>query len=138
MLMMFSCLHLKRAGLPKKGEIFFFFKIRDNRVQDFCTKLSDLIPLITTVAQCQDDQERIAREKRRASEKHKTPVVIEMSGINIAFSQKGLNKVNTSQQDRFIRKRSLIHKFSIIVEHYRPHRRQRVRGWHGCRRARTW
>lgn len=84
-----------RVGLPKKGEDFFFFRIKEDRVEDFCTNLLDLIPLITTAAQCQDDLARIAREKARAKKHHITPDILEMSGINIAFSQKGLKQVSS-------------------------------------------
>lgn len=90
-----SMLSYGRVGLPKKGEDFFFFRIKEDRVEDFCTNLLDLIPLITTAAQCQDDLARIAREKARAKKHHITPDILEMSGINIAFSQKGLKQVSS-------------------------------------------
>ena len=79
-------LTLLRDGLPKKNQHFLFFTIKGDRVQDFCIDLAELVPLITTAAQCQDDRERIAAEKRRAAKSHSTPVILEMSGVNIAFS----------------------------------------------------
>jgi len=87
---------LGRAGLPKKGESFFFFVINKDKVPEFCTDLANLVPLITTAAQCLDDRDRIIKEKKRAAKAHTTPVILEMSGVNIAFSQKGLQQVGAA------------------------------------------
>ncbi len=81
------------AGLPKKAQKFFFFAIQPGHVQDFCTSLGKLIPSITTTAKCLNDKKRILQEKKRAAEHHQKPQLLEMSGINIAFSQKGLTAV---------------------------------------------
>jgi hypothetical protein len=83
-----------REGLPKKKETFLFFRIRENNVPDFCTQLLDLIPFITTAQQAADDRGRIAEEKRRAAANHTNPKILDISGINIAFSQKGLLAVS--------------------------------------------
>jgi hypothetical protein len=83
---------LDSDGLPKKGQTFFFFRIVDP--QSFCTQLADLIPIIATAAQVQDDRARIMEEKARAAHSHTTPAILNMSGVNIAFSQKGLTQVS--------------------------------------------
>jgi hypothetical protein len=54
----------------------------------------NLVPLIATAAQVQDDRARIAAEKKRAKDSHTHPKILDMSGINIAFSQKGLKAVS--------------------------------------------
>jgi hypothetical protein len=81
-------------GLPKKGQTFFFFNINEATVPKFATQLGQLVPLITTVAQVQDDQARIAKEKARAKLAHTNPQILDMTGVNIAFSQKGLIQVS--------------------------------------------
>lgn len=78
------------SGLPKKGEVFYFFQIKDGRVRDFCTGIGELSHLITSVTQCEADRQRIIKEKERAALHDTIPKLLEMSGINIAFSHKGL------------------------------------------------
>ena len=84
---------LFREGLPKKGQIFFFFQIDKDRVKDFCTHLLQLAPLIASAADVQNDRERIRVEKQRAAEAHTRPNILDMTGVNIAFSHKGLRAV---------------------------------------------
>jgi hypothetical protein len=65
------------------------------------------VPLITTTAQVMNDQKKIAHHKKSVASKYGTqehletsdgqekltPELLEMSGINLAFSMKGLEKV---------------------------------------------
>ena len=78
------------GGLPKITETYFFFQIDDHRVHEFRLQLAKLIPLITTTAQVLDDRKKLAGNKTGAGEEKK---LIRMSGVNIAFTQKGLVKV---------------------------------------------
>jgi hypothetical protein len=87
-------LKLYRLGLPKKGETFFFFKINDWSIHDFCKQLGDLVPSITTAIQVQHDQARIAQEQKRARLEGTNSQILDMTGINIAFSQQGLLQVS--------------------------------------------
>jgi hypothetical protein len=87
-------LKIYRLGLPKKGETFFFFKINDWSIHDFCKQLGDLLPRITTAIQVQHDQARIAQEQKRARLEGTDSQILDMTGINIAFSQQGLLQVS--------------------------------------------
>ncbi|KAL2064067.1 hypothetical protein VTL71DRAFT_4561 [Oculimacula yallundae] len=78
------------SGLPKKGEIFYFFRIKKDLVKDFCTGIGELAHLITSVTQCENDRQTIVKEKERAALEDRAPNLLEISGINIAFSHKGL------------------------------------------------
>ena len=81
---------LGRAGLAKKTQTYFFFQIDPARVQDFRTQLADLVPLITTTAQAQNDKKEITKKKRSSVEKGVAPAVLTLAGVNILFSHKGL------------------------------------------------
>lgn len=70
------------GGLPKKTQTFLFFQIDKNRVQDFRTQLSQLVPLITTTAQTVKDRARIAQNKGGH--------LLKLSGVNVAFTHKAL------------------------------------------------
>jgi pimeloyl-CoA synthetase len=87
-------LKLYRVGLPKKGETFFFFNINDWSIHDFCKQLGELVPLITTAIQVQHDQARIAKEQKRARLEGTSSQILDMTGVNISFSQKGLLQVS--------------------------------------------
>ncbi|CZT53304.1 related to Peroxidase 2 [Rhynchosporium secalis] len=78
------------SGLPKKGEIFFFFKINKDMIKEFCTGIGELAHLITSVTQCETDRQTIVKEKERAALEDRAPKLLEISGVNIAFSYKGL------------------------------------------------
>ncbi|KAM5542891.1 hypothetical protein V8D89_003275 [Ganoderma adspersum] len=80
------------VGLPKKVQHYLFFQIGDD-VTAFRKRLRLLIPLITTTTQVQDDRTKIAANKKKAAEQHKAPELLRLSGVNIAFSQFGLNKL---------------------------------------------
>ena len=86
-------LTLHRAGLPKKTETYFFFRVGDAQVQEFRRQLGKLVPLITTTAQVVDDRATIAQHKRDAAARNVKPELLPLSGVNIAFSHKGLEKV---------------------------------------------
>lgn len=70
------------GGLPKKTQTFLFFQIDKNRVHDFRTQLSQLVPLITTTAQTVKDRAKLNQ--------HKGGGLIKLSGVNIAFTHKAL------------------------------------------------
>ena len=84
---------LDRIGLPKKTETYFFFQIDDLRVREFRTQLAHFATLVTTAAQVEDDRKKIARNKKDAADKKREPQLLKMSGVNLAFSHKGLVKV---------------------------------------------
>ena len=73
-------------GFPKRNEDFLFFNITDAAA--FKKALAQLIPLITTTAQIQQNRKDIADHK--AANK---PGLIKCLGINISFSKAGLTKV---------------------------------------------
>jgi len=77
-------------GLPKKGETFFFFNINDWSIHDFCKQLGDLVPRITTAIEVQHDQASIAKEQKRARLEGTDCQILDMTGVNISFSQRGL------------------------------------------------
>ncbi|KAK0516663.1 hypothetical protein JMJ35_001266 [Cladonia borealis] len=79
------------GGLPKKTETFYFFQIEPAYVRDFRTQLTQLLPLITTTAEVLNEQiPKITQSKKDAAEQGKAPRILEMSGVNIAFTHKGL------------------------------------------------
>lgn len=79
------------GGLPKKTETFYFFQIDPAYVRDFRTQLTQLLPLITSTAEVLNDQRpQIAQSKKYAAEQGSDPPLLEISGVNIAFTHKGL------------------------------------------------
>ena len=68
-------------------------------MKDFCTHLLELTPLIASAADVQKDRERIRVEKQKAAEANVRPNIIDMSGVNIAFSHKGLLAVSNGDSD---------------------------------------
>jgi len=81
------------GGIPKKTETFFFFEIDKDRIHDFRTQLAQLLPLITSTAQIINDRERISQNKDAAGKDGSLPL-LELSGVNIAFTHKGLLQVS--------------------------------------------
>jgi Dyp-type peroxidase family len=86
-------------GLPKQTQKFFFFQI--DEVDGFRTNLANLVPLITTAEQTKDTiseirrfkvQNRLQVDEGDGEVVH--PASITVSGVNIAFSNKGLLKIN--------------------------------------------
>ena len=91
-----------RAGLPKKTQTYFFFTIDDARIPEFRRQLAKLVPLITTTAQVKDDRQKIAQMKQEGLKKQDqhghdddddARGTLKISGVNLAFTQKGLLKV---------------------------------------------
>ena len=94
-----------RSGLPKKTETYFFFTINKDRVHDFRTQLTHLIPLITTTAQARSGRDKIVQHK--VAPAGQKPLYVELSGVNIAFSHKGFVQVSrtswsASQKARYV------------------------------------
>lgn len=46
--------------------------------------------MITTTTQVLSDMNKIAQNKKTAAERKTAPHLLKMSGVNVAFSQKGL------------------------------------------------
>lgn len=86
------------AGLPKKTETFVFFQIDEYRVHEFRRQLARLVPLITTNAQVLNDLEKIAQNKKDAVERKVVPPLLKMSGVNLAFTHKGLVKMGIKDE----------------------------------------
>ena len=91
-------LTLCRFGLPKQTQSFFFFSI--NEVDGFRTNLANVVPLITSAEETKDNVGDIRRAKLRANLPADEgdgevvhPAFVTVSGVNIAFSSKGLQKV---------------------------------------------
>lgn len=85
-----------REGLGKKNELFFFFRIKSGQGEHFREDLRSVIPLITTTTEAKKFHETIREGKKEAAKEGKKFPMIENSGVNISFSQKGL--VAVSQQ----------------------------------------
>lgn len=79
----------RAGGLPKKSQIFYFFQIDKNHIQDFRIQLKQFIPLITSNAQSVSDHDKIAQHKKNGDKS-----LLKLSGVNISFSQKGLAAVS--------------------------------------------
>ncbi|KAH8094516.1 peroxidase TAP [Cristinia sonorae] len=77
------------VGFSKRTESSIFFQI-DN-AEGFRKQLPLLVPKITTAAQAADDKDAIKKHKRAG---HKD--LLKISGLNIAFSQSGLNKLGVT------------------------------------------
>lgn len=72
--------------MPKEFESYLFYKITN--VDRFRLDLKDFIGNITTGLECE-----LLLSKIKQSEEAGMPVKIPMSGINVSFTQKGLQKV---------------------------------------------
>jgi hypothetical protein len=81
---MFSYAH--RGGLVKMKELFFFFEVLD--AATFRQQLVEFVPLVTSVTDGQKERKTIEDHKKRRS-----PGLVKLSGVNIAFSHKGFVKV---------------------------------------------
>lgn len=91
------------VGLSKKTEIFFFFRIVDGTA--FQSQLKNLVPLITTADKATGEKAQIrAFKAAKASGTNgdgtnglgeiTDGTTLPIAGVNIAFSQKGLNAVS--------------------------------------------
>ncbi|KAI1367925.1 hypothetical protein F5Y08DRAFT_336199 [Xylaria arbuscula] len=77
-------------GLGKKNELFFFFRIKAGQGSHFREDLRSVIPLITTTTEAKKFHETIKEGKKEAAKEGKKLPMIENSGVNVSFSQKGL------------------------------------------------
>ncbi|KAI0100528.1 Dyp-type peroxidase [Nemania sp. FL0031] len=77
-------------GLGKKNESFLFFRIKHGQAASFRHHLRSLIPLITSTTEAKDFHHTIREGKKEASRHGKQFPLVENSGVNISFSQKGL------------------------------------------------
>ncbi|KAG9239578.1 peroxidase TAP [Amylocarpus encephaloides] len=78
------------TGLPKKVETYWFIQIKDCEVDDFRQRLSHIVPLITSCAQTDVDRSKCAQHKKKGE-------LLTLSGVNIAFSKKGLCKIGITE-----------------------------------------
>jgi len=85
------------GGLPKKSEIFFFFQMNEDKVQDFRKQLAQLVPLITSSAQVKKDREQIDKNKTAPQDPKSPPPLLKLSGVNLSFTQKGLTLVREAR-----------------------------------------
>jgi hypothetical protein len=79
------------VGIPKKTQLFSFFTIDADQIDQFRHSLSDAIPLITTGVSTQQARSRIAAYKRSRGRG-----LVSLAAVNIAFSHSGLAKVKSS------------------------------------------
>lgn len=76
-------------GLGKKHESFFFFRIKAGRASAFRDDMRSFIPLVTTTTEAKEFHHTIREHKKEAAKHGRPSPMIEHSGVNIAFSQKG-------------------------------------------------
>ncbi|KAI0451629.1 hypothetical protein F5B21DRAFT_378645 [Xylaria acuta] len=77
-------------GLGKKNQSFFFFRVKAGQASGFRNDLRSFIPLITTTTEAKKFHHTINEGKKEAAKHGKPFPLIENSGVNIAFSKKGL------------------------------------------------
>lgn len=94
-----SILTILRAGLPSKTQTYYFFSIDQARVKEFRKQLAHLIPLITTTAQAFGFRKTISEEKSASAKRGVPGPLLKISGVNIAFSHKGLQKVSRATRN---------------------------------------
>lgn len=85
---------INREGLGKKNEAFFFFRVKAGQGRGFREDLRSLIPLVTTTTEAKKFHQSIKESKAAATKQGKPGPLIENSGVNISFSQKGLVAVS--------------------------------------------
>ncbi|KAI1110097.1 hypothetical protein F5Y14DRAFT_430250 [Nemania sp. NC0429] len=78
-------------GLGKKNESFLFFRIKAGKASAFRHDLRSFIPLVTTTSEAKDFHHKIKEHKKEAAKHGRPRPMIENSGVNIGFSQKGLD-----------------------------------------------
>jgi hypothetical protein len=83
-----------QAWSSKERRNFLFLQDQRLEYSHFCKQLGDLLPRITTAIEVQHDQAKIAKEKKRARLEGTDSQIVDMTGINIAFSQQGLLQVS--------------------------------------------
>lgn len=85
---------MSREGLGKKNESFLFFRIKAGKASAFRDDLRSFIPLVTTTTKAKEFHHKIKEHKNEAAQQGRPRPMIENSGVNIAFSQKGLDVVS--------------------------------------------
>ena len=109
-------MHNSLGGLPKRTQTFLFFSIDVNSVEDFLKALSKFKDLITTAKHVKDDRATIDKNKKVASESNTTAPVLPITGVNIAFTKKGLIRVRAFCSIYFQPRTSLTFFFIPAVE----------------------
>ncbi|KAK9546920.1 dye-decolorizing heme-containing peroxidase [Aspergillus fumigatus] len=84
-------------GVPKLHEFFLFFNITSER--RFRRDLKRLIPLVTTANDAVKFNEQIRQNKTEVSSGEAKSEVIPLTGVNLAFSAKGLKKLFKDDKD---------------------------------------
>jgi hypothetical protein len=79
------------VGIPKKTQLFSFFTINADQIDQFRSSLNDVIPLITTGVSTQQAISKIVAHKRA-----RRAGLVSLAAVNIAFSHSGLAKVTSS------------------------------------------
>ena len=92
-----------RAGLPKRTQTYVFFQIDKAGIQEFRAALNNLLPLITTTTQVQNDRQRIAQHKQQCAGRKCACPPLTMSGVNISFSHKGLVQVRPAAEHLIVK-----------------------------------
>ncbi|KAI0126765.1 peroxidase TAP [Xylariales sp. AK1849] len=84
-------------GIAKKHEVFYFFRIRPRHIPDFRAQLSTFLPSITSVAGAKGFHKSINDAKEQARKEGKKPPLLKICGVNVAFSQKGLDLLGITE-----------------------------------------
>ncbi|TFK38587.1 hypothetical protein BDQ12DRAFT_631188 [Crucibulum laeve] len=79
------------SGLPKKTEIFYFFRITND--EDFRRRFRNFAPLVKSVDQVAKDRDEIQEHKRKDERLGTKPHLIPLVGVNIAFSHLGFKEL---------------------------------------------
>ena len=82
-------LTILRVGVPKKVEIYYFFRIDKARVTDFRKHLAAFVPKVATTSQL------IAKRKELEEWKKTHTGLFRVYGITISFSHTGLAVVSS-------------------------------------------
>ncbi|GAB1194362.1 hypothetical protein APSETT444_003607 [Aspergillus pseudonomiae] len=93
---MLICLTVGRPGLSKKYEDFHFFRILN--VERFKSHLSSFIPHITDCEKAMQDKGLIRQHKIAVAQGTESPKLLDVVGVNISFTSKGLALVGHPEQ----------------------------------------
>ncbi|KAJ8456646.1 dyp-type peroxidase [Pleurotus djamor] len=80
-------------GLPKKTQVFLFYRFTDQGALRFRRRLHEIIPLIKTAEQVILDRSNIRAHKEAGNAQ-----LLPVSAVNIAFSQAGLKVMDLDEQ----------------------------------------
>lgn len=123
-----------RLNMPKMTQTYVFFQITNTHA--FRTALSALVPIITSTDQVLGHHQAIAQNKQKAQSIGQKPQLLDISSVNIAFSQTGLTTVRApptltppcSRTPVLIIRSSMLAFFLDVDGYYRRYRRSRIRG----------